>query len=66
MAGHEIRGMTDEAGCSGLESLEQKKKRVETITRLSVEILGGQPDSVDILTTDIKCENCSTGGQLLV
>jgi 4-oxalocrotonate tautomerase len=45
-------------------TIEQKKKLVEAITRVSVEILGGQPDSVDILITDIKRENWATGGKL--
>ncbi|MEP6965894.1 MAG: 4-oxalocrotonate tautomerase [Polaromonas sp.] len=45
-------------------TIEQKKKLVEAITRVSVEILGGQPDSVDILITDIKRENWATGGRL--
>ena len=44
-------------------SLEQKKKLVEAITRVSVEILGGQPDSVDVLITDIKRENWATSGK---
>ena len=43
---------------------EQKKKLVEAITRVSVEVLGGQPDSVDVLITDIKRENWATGGKL--
>ena len=45
-------------------TLEQKKQLVEAITRISVEILGGQPDSVDILISDIKRENWATGGKL--
>ncbi len=45
-------------------TLEQKKKLVEAITRVSVEILGGQADSVDILITDVKRENWATGGKL--
>ena len=45
-------------------TLEQKKQLVEAITRISVEILGGQPDSVDILINDIKRENWATGGKL--
>jgi len=45
-------------------TIEQKKKLAEAITRVSVEILGGQPDSVDILITDVKPENWSTGGKL--
>ncbi len=45
-------------------TLEQKKQLVEAITRVSVEILGGTPDAVDILITDIKRENWATGGKL--
>ena len=45
-------------------TVEQKKKLVAEITRVSVEILGGAPDSVDIIITDIKRENCATGGKL--
>ena len=45
-------------------TIEQKKKLVAEITRVSVEVLGGSPESVDILITDIKRENWSTGGVL--
>ncbi|MBH2042269.1 4-oxalocrotonate tautomerase [Polaromonas sp.] len=45
-------------------TLEQKKKLVAAITRVSVEVLGGQPDSVDVLITDIKPGNWATGGKL--
>ncbi|MDD0840635.1 4-oxalocrotonate tautomerase [Curvibacter sp. HBC61] len=45
-------------------TIEQKKKLVEEITRVSVEILGGSPESVDIIITDIKRENWATGGKL--
>ncbi len=45
-------------------TLEQKKQLVEATTRVSVEILGGTPDAVDILITDIKRENWATGGKL--
>jgi 4-oxalocrotonate tautomerase len=45
-------------------SIEQKKKLVAEITRVSVEILGGVPESVDIIITDIKHENWATGGRL--
>ena len=45
-------------------TVEQKKKLVEEITRVSVEILGGSPESVDILITDVKRENSATGGKL--
>lgn len=45
-------------------TLEQKKRLVEAITRVSVEILGGQSESVDILITDVKRDNWATGGKL--
>ena len=38
-------------------TVEQKRKLAEEITRVSVEILGGSPESVDILITDVKREN---------
>ena len=45
-------------------TIEQKKKLVAEITRVSVDILGGEADSVDIIITDIKRENWATGGKL--
>jgi 4-oxalocrotonate tautomerase len=45
-------------------TIEQKKKLVEAITRVTVEILDSAPESVDILITDIKRENWATGGRL--
>ena len=45
-------------------TVEQKKKLVQEITRITVEVLGGSPDAVDILITDVKPENWSTGGKL--
>ena len=45
-------------------TLAQKKKLVEEITRVSVEVLGGSPESVDILIVDVKRENWATGGKL--
>ena len=44
-------------------TIEQKKKLVEEITRVSVEVLGGSPESGDILSTDVKRENWATGGK---
>ena len=44
-------------------TVEQKKKLVAEITRVSVEILGGAPESVDIIIADIKRENWATGGK---
>lgn len=45
-------------------TIEQKRKLVQEITRVSVEVLGVSPDSVDILITDVKRENWATGGVL--
>lgn len=45
-------------------TVDQKKRLVAEITRVSVEILGGEPGSVDIVITDIKRENWATGGEL--
>ena len=45
-------------------TLEQKKKLVEEITRVSVEVLGGSADAVDVLIVDVKRENWATGGRL--
>jgi len=45
-------------------TIEQKRKLVQEITRVTVEVLGGSPDSVDVLITDVKRENWATGGKL--
>ena len=45
-------------------TLEQKRKLIEEITRVSVEVLGGSPESVDIIITDIKRHDWATGGKL--
>ena len=45
-------------------TLDQKRKLVEEITRVTSEVLGSAPESVDILITDIKRENWATGGKL--
>ena len=45
-------------------TLEQKKKLVDAITRVTVEVLGNAPDTVNILITDVKRENWATGGRL--
>ncbi len=45
-------------------TIEQKKKLVAEITRVSVAVLGGESDSVDVIITDIKRENWATGGKL--
>ena len=45
-------------------TIEQKKKLVTEITRVSVDVLGGAPESVDVIITDIKRQNWATGGKL--
>ncbi len=45
-------------------SVEQKKKLVQEITRVTVEVLGGSPDSIDIVITEVKRENWATAGKL--
>ncbi|QXZ09061.1 4-oxalocrotonate tautomerase [Comamonas sp. Y33R10-2] len=45
-------------------TIEQKRKLVEEITRVSVDVLGGPPEYVEIIITDIKRENWATGGKL--
>ena len=45
-------------------NLEQKKKLVAELTRISVEVLAVKPESVDVIITDIKRENWATGGKL--
>ena len=45
-------------------TIEQKKKLVQEITRVTVEVLGGSAASVDVLITDVKPENWATGGVL--
>jgi len=45
-------------------TLEQKKKLVAELTRVSVEVLAVKPESVDVIITDIKRENWATGGTL--
>lgn len=45
-------------------TVTQKKKLVEEITRVSVEVLGGSAESVHVLITDVPRENWATGGKL--
>lgn len=45
-------------------TLEQKRAFVEAVTRVTCETLGTQPESVDIIITDVKRENWATGGKL--
>ena len=43
---------------------EQKKKLVAEVTRVTVEVLGGSDESVDIIINEVKRENWATGGKL--
>lgn len=43
---------------------EQKRNLVKAITQAVVDTLGGKPEAVDIILTDIKRENWATGGEL--
>ena len=45
-------------------SVEEKRKLVEAVTRVTTDVLGSSPESVDILITDVKRENWATGGKL--
>ncbi|MFL9901715.1 4-oxalocrotonate tautomerase [Paraburkholderia fungorum] len=45
-------------------SPEQKRQFVEAITKATCESLGVEPNSVDIILTDVKRENWATGGRL--
>ncbi|MDR0214650.1 MAG: 4-oxalocrotonate tautomerase [Comamonas sp.] len=45
-------------------TVEQKRKLVEEVTRVTTEVLGSAPESVDIIITDVKRENWATGGKL--
>lgn len=45
-------------------SIEQKRKLVQEITRVTVEVLGTSPEAVDIIITDVPRDNWATGGKL--
>jgi 4-oxalocrotonate tautomerase len=45
-------------------TIEQKRRLVEEITRVTVEVLGSKAESVDVIITDVKRENWATGGKL--
>jgi 4-oxalocrotonate tautomerase len=42
---------------------EQKKQLVLEITRVSVEVLGGAAESVNIIITDVPRDHWATGGR---
>ena len=43
---------------------EQKKKLVAEVTRVTVEVLGGSAESVDIIINEVQRDNWATGGKL--
>jgi 4-oxalocrotonate tautomerase len=45
-------------------TVEQKRAFVKAVTQAAVETIGCTPESVDIIITDVKRENWSTGGTL--
>jgi 4-oxalocrotonate tautomerase len=45
-------------------TVEQKRKLVAEVTRVTCETLGCSADSVDIVITDVRKENWATGGKL--
>ncbi|WP_268960556.1 4-oxalocrotonate tautomerase [Paraburkholderia metrosideri] len=45
-------------------SLDQKREFVEAITKATCDSLGVEPNSVDIILTEVKRENWATGGRL--
>lgn len=47
-------------------TIEQKRKFVEEVTRVSCETLGCSAGSVDIIITEVKKEDWATGGKLWV
>lgn len=45
-------------------TIEQKRKLVEEVTRVTCETLGCSAGSVDIIITDVAKENWATEGKL--
>jgi 4-oxalocrotonate tautomerase len=45
-------------------TIEQKQAFAKAVTEATVRTLGGSPDSVDILFTDVKKHDWATGGVL--
>ncbi|CAG2127617.1 MULTISPECIES: 4-oxalocrotonate tautomerase [Cupriavidus] len=44
--------------------LDQRRKLVEEVTRVTCETLGCEPGAVDIIIDEVKRENWATGGKL--
>jgi 4-oxalocrotonate tautomerase len=45
-------------------SLDQKRRFVEAITRVTCDILGCEPGAVDIVLSEVRREDWATGGRL--
>ena len=43
---------------------EQKRAYVKALTKVTTQILGGSPDSVDILFYEVPARHWATGGEL--
>lgn len=43
---------------------EQKRKLVEEVTRVTVEVLGCKPEAVDIIIEDVSKSNWAKAGRL--
>jgi tetratricopeptide (TPR) repeat protein len=67
---HDRRDQALSALAQGLTALPNHKlltllrDQVANKSKVSVEVLGGSPDSVDVLIVDVKPENWATGGKL--
>jgi 4-oxalocrotonate tautomerase len=45
-------------------TLDQKRALAQALTEATVRTLGGSPDSVDVIFTDVHKQDWATGGQL--
>lgn len=46
-------------------TMDQKRRLVQEVTRVTVEVLGVAPESVDIQITELKRENWANAGKLM-
>lgn len=45
-------------------TLDQKRALAQALTEATVRTLGGSPDAVDVIFTDVQKQDWATGGQL--
>lgn len=45
-------------------TVEQKRALAQALTEATVKTLGGSPDGVDVIFTDVQRHDWATGGQL--